>query len=185
MKKISVIVPCFNEEAVLPQLFARLGAVAVTWDADHEIICVDDGSRDRTWEILKAQHARDSRWRCLCFARNFGHQTAVSAGLHYATGDAGVVIDADLQDPPEVILELLRVWREGADIVYAQRRRRDGETEGSETAERFEQFEPRGGFSPSWFARQCGVKRAGPKARGRRSGFRRIASSVVVTAFAR
>jgi len=124
MKKISVIVPCFNEEAVLPQLFARLGAVAVTWDADHEIICVDDGSRDRTWEILKAQHARDSRWRCLCFARNFGHQTAVSAGLHYATGDAVVVIDADLQDPPEEISRLLAKWQEGFEVVFATRKKR-------------------------------------------------------------
>ena len=106
-KKISVIVPCFNEEAVLPALFARLGAVAATWQADYEIICVDDGSRDRTWEILKAQNAKDPRWRCLCFARNFGHQTAVSAGLHFATGDAVVVIDADLLDPPEEISRLL------------------------------------------------------------------------------
>ena len=123
-KKISVIVPCFNEEAVLPALFARLGAVAATWQADYEIICVDDGSRDRTWEILKARHAQDPRWRCLAFARNFGHQTAVSAGLHFATGDAVVVIDADLQDPPEEISRLLEKWREGFDVVYAVRQQR-------------------------------------------------------------
>jgi dolichol-phosphate mannosyltransferase len=124
MKKISVIVPCFNEEAVLPKLFARLGAVAATWDSDYEIICVDDGSRDHTWEILKAQHAKDSRWRCLCFARNFGHQTAVSAGLHFATGDAVVVIDADLQDPPEEISRLLAKWQEGFEVVFATRKQR-------------------------------------------------------------
>ncbi len=124
MKKISVIVPCFNEEAVLPKLFARLTAVAATWGCDYEIICVDDGSRDRTWEILKAQNQTDSRWRCLCFARNFGHQTAVSAGLHFATGDAAVIIDADLQDPPEEISRLLEKWREGFDVVFATRKQR-------------------------------------------------------------
>jgi len=124
MKKISVIVPCFNEEAVLPKLFARLTAVAATWGCNYEIICVDDGSRDRTWEILKAQNQTDSRWRCLCFARNFGHQTAVSAGLHFATGDAAVIIDADLQDPPEEISRLLEKWREGFEVVFATRKER-------------------------------------------------------------
>jgi glycosyltransferase involved in cell wall biosynthesis len=123
-KKISVIVPCFNEEAVLPALFQRLGAVAATWDADYEIICVDDGSRDRTWEILQAQNAKDPRWRGLSFARNFGHQTAVSAGLHFASGDAVVVIDADLQDPPEEIARLLEKWRAGFEVVFATRKKR-------------------------------------------------------------
>ncbi|HEV2694989.1 MAG TPA: glycosyltransferase family 2 protein [Verrucomicrobiae bacterium] len=124
MPKISVIVPCFNEEAVLPSLFARLGKVAATWNADYEIICVDDGSHDRTWDILKAQNAGDPRWRCLSFSRNFGHQTAVSAGLHFAGGDAVVVIDADLQDPPEEISRLLEKWREGYDVIYAIRQKR-------------------------------------------------------------
>lgn len=123
-KKISVIVPCFNEEAVLPALFQRLGAVAATWNADYEILCVDDGSRDRTWEILQAQNAKDPRWRGLCFARNFGHQTAVSAGLHFASGDAVVVIDADLQDPPEEIARLLEKWRAGFEVVFATRKKR-------------------------------------------------------------
>ena len=124
MAKISIIIPCFNEEAVLPKLFARLGAVAGTWNADYEIICVDDGSRDQTWEILKAQNAKDPHWRGLSFARNFGHQTAVSAGLHFATGDCAVVIDADLQDPPEEISKLLAKWREGFEVVFAQRKKR-------------------------------------------------------------
>jgi dolichol-phosphate mannosyltransferase len=123
-QKISVVVPCFNEEDVLPKLFTRLGAVAATWNADYEIICVDDGSRDRTWEILKAQNARDPHWRCLCFARNFGHQTAVSAGLHFATGDCAVIIDADLQDPPEEIARLLEKWRAGFEVVFATRKQR-------------------------------------------------------------
>src|SRR5579871_2486503 len=124
MSKISVIIPCFNEEDVLPKLFERLGTVAATWNSDFEIICVDDGSRDRTWELLKAQYARDPRWRCLSFARNFGHQTAVSAGLYFATGDAVVIIDADLQDPPEEIARLLARWREGFEVVFATRKHR-------------------------------------------------------------
>ncbi len=124
MPKISVIIPCCNEEAVLPKLFARLEAVAAGWNSEYEIICVDDGSRDRTWEQLKAQNARDPRWRCVCFARNFGHQTAVSAGLHFATGDAAVIIDADLQDPPEQISRLIDRWREGYEVVFATRMKR-------------------------------------------------------------
>jgi len=124
MAKLSVIVPCFNEEAVLPQLFARLTTAAEQWGCDYEIICVNDGSRDRTWALLEEQHRRDPRWRSLGFARNFGHQTAVSAGLYHATGDAVVIIDADLQDPPESIQELLAKWREGYQVVYAVRTRR-------------------------------------------------------------
>ena len=85
---------------------------------------MDDGSRDRTWELLKAQNRKDSRWRCLSFARNFGHQAAVSAGLHYATGDAAVIIDADLQDPPEEIAHLVAKWREGFEVVFATHKKR-------------------------------------------------------------
>jgi glycosyltransferase involved in cell wall biosynthesis len=125
VEKISVIIPCFNEEEVLPQLFKRLTVVAGTWEVDYEIICVDDGSRDRTWELLKQQNGKDSHWRCLSFARNFGHQVAVSAGLYHATGDAVVIIDADLQDPPEQITRLLGKWREGFQVVYAVRTKRD------------------------------------------------------------
>jgi len=124
MPKISVIIPCYNEEAVLPQLFQRLSAVAATWAMDYEIICVDDGSRDRTWEMLKLQNSKDPRWHCLCFARNFGHQVAVSAGLYHAAGDAVVIIDADLQDPPEEIARLLAQWREGFEVVFATRKQR-------------------------------------------------------------
>ena len=121
---ISVIIPCFNEEAVLPALFERLTAAAERWGLDYEMICVNDGSRDRTWELLRAQHARNPRWRCLSFARNFGHQTAVSAGLYHASGDAVIIIDADLQDPPEEIHRLIDKWREGFHVVYAVRAQR-------------------------------------------------------------
>lgn len=124
MQKISVIVPCFNEEAVLPGFIERMTATASGWGLEYELLCVDDGSRDRTWELLKAQNATDPRWRCLSFARNFGHQAAVSAGLHHATGDAAVIIDADLQDPPEEIARLLAKWREGFEIVFATRKTR-------------------------------------------------------------
>ncbi|MEN9734170.1 MAG: hypothetical protein RLZ45_2165 [Verrucomicrobiota bacterium] len=125
MALISVIVPCYNEEEVLPALFERLGAAAASWGMDFEVICVNDGSRDRTWELLKEQHRRDPRWKALSFARNFGHQTAVSVGLHHSRGDAVVVIDADLQDPPESISRLLAKWREGFEVVYAVRARRE------------------------------------------------------------
>jgi dolichol-phosphate mannosyltransferase len=125
-KRISIIVPCFNEEAVLPILFARMQSVAAAFPEEYEVICVDDGSRDGTWALLKRQSQKDPRWRCLCFARNFGHQAAISAGLAHATGDAVVVIDADLQDPPEAIPQLLEQWRAGFEVVFARRRiRRD------------------------------------------------------------
>jgi dolichol-phosphate mannosyltransferase len=124
VQKISIIVPCFNEEVVLPELFARLSAAAASWGMDYEIICIDDGSSDRTWELIKARHQADPHWRGLSFSRNFGHQTAVSAGVHNATGDAVVVIDADLQDPPEQLLHFFEKWREGYDVVYAIRRQR-------------------------------------------------------------
>jgi glycosyltransferase involved in cell wall biosynthesis len=124
MQKISVIVPCFNEEAVLPKLFERMSAVAPGWGMDYEVICVDDGSRDQTWELLKAQNQKDTRWRCLCFARNFGHQAAVSAGLYHSTGDVVAVMDADLQDPPEELARFLGKWQEGYEVVYAIRQKR-------------------------------------------------------------
>src|SRR5271169_4270483 len=124
MKKISIIVPCFNEQDVLPELFERLGSVAATWGLDYDFLCVDDGSLDRTWELLKAQNQKDPRWRCLSLARNFGHQAAVSAGLYHATGDAAVIIDADLQDPPEEIARLMAKWREGFEVVFATRKKR-------------------------------------------------------------
>ncbi len=123
-RKISIVAPCYNEEAVLPELFQRLGAVAAGWGMEYEIICVDDGSRDRTWELLKQQHDADPHWCSLSFARNFGHQVAISAGLYHASGDAVVVMDADLQDPPEQIARLIEKWREGYDVVFAIRQKR-------------------------------------------------------------
>jgi polyisoprenyl-phosphate glycosyltransferase len=125
MPLLSVIVPCYNEEDVLPQLFQRLADALNPCTADYEIVCVNDGSRDRTWQMLRSQHEADPRWRVVSFARNFGHQTAVSAGLWYCSGDAAVIIDADLQDPPEEIRRLVDKWREGFQVVYAVRTKRE------------------------------------------------------------
>ena len=123
--KLSVVVPCFNEEAVLGlthrRLLESLGADA---SFDLEIVYVNDGSRDRTEEMLFDLADRDARVKVVSFTRNFGHQPAVSAGLRYASGDAVAVIDADLQDPPEVILRLMEKWREGYDVVNAVRESR-------------------------------------------------------------
>lgn len=123
-RTISIVVPCYNEQAVLPAFFERMDRVAPGWPVACEVICVDDGSHDRTWEIIKTKSQQDPRWRCLRLARNFGHQAAVSAGLHHAAGDAVVIMDADLQDPPEEIARLLEKWLEGFDVVYATRMQR-------------------------------------------------------------
>lgn len=124
MPKLSIVVPCYNEEAVLPQLFQRLATSASNCTPDYEVICVDDGSSDRTWQLLLSQHEADHRWCIASFARNFGHQAAVSAGLWYCTGDVVIIIDADLQDPPEEIRRMYDKWREGYKVVYAVRIRR-------------------------------------------------------------
>jgi polyisoprenyl-phosphate glycosyltransferase len=125
---LSVVVPCLNEEEALPETNQRLGAALEQVRLRFEIIYVDDGSVDATPDILRELAARDGRIRVVRFSRNFGHQMAITAGLEHASGDAVVVIDADLQDPPEVILEFVRKWMEGYDVVYGVRTERDGET---------------------------------------------------------
>jgi glycosyltransferase involved in cell wall biosynthesis len=123
-KKVSIVIPCYNEQEVLPYLFERLNAEIARWEQDVEIICVNDGSRDRTWEILQKQCASDSRWKAICLSRNFGHQPAVSAGMAHATGECVCIIDADLQDPPETIQSFIREWEAGADVAYGVRKKR-------------------------------------------------------------
>ncbi len=125
---VSIIVPFFNEELVIEALRARIVPVLEATGVSFEIICVNDGSRDKTAEMLDAICAADARFRGVHFSRNFGHQAAVTAGLHFATGDCAIIIDADLQDPPELIEQLLAKWREGFEVVYAQRRARAGES---------------------------------------------------------
>ena len=123
-KSLSVIVPCFNEEESLPALFERVEKVAKDWPEDYEVICVDDGSGDQTVDLLREQHGRDTRWKLVVLSRNFGHQAAVSAGLEAASGEVVAIIDADLQDPPELIKDLIETWREGYEVVYAVRKKR-------------------------------------------------------------
>ncbi len=124
--EVSLIIPCYNEETVLAALFERVAAAAATWGCAWEVVCVDDGSQDRTWAMLQAQHAKDPRWKSVSFARNFGQQTAISAGLFHATGRAIMIIDADLQDPPEMLKGFIEKWREGYEVVHAIRIRRRG-----------------------------------------------------------
>ena len=126
---LSAVVPCFNEEEVLPETHRRLAAALGDIPGfDFELIYVDDGSRDSTLDLLRALQAADPRVRVLALSRNFGHQIALTAGLAEASGDVTVAIDADLQDPPELVADMLARWRAGADSVYGLRIEREGET---------------------------------------------------------
>lgn len=128
MVKYSVIIPMFNEEEVIAESYKRLTAVMQTLNEPYELLFVNDGSRDKTMEIMKDISAKDSNVKIVEFARNFGHQTAVTAGMHYCSGDAAIIIDADLQDPPEVIPQMIEKWKEGYQVVYGKRLKRKGET---------------------------------------------------------
>ena len=123
----SFILPVFNEEETLGETYRRLADIMDSLNAEGEIILVDDGSRDRSLEMMRALRERDPRMRYISLARNFGHQIAVTAGLRFAQGDAVIVLDADLQDPPELIPALVEKWREGYQVVYAQRTARQHE----------------------------------------------------------
>lgn len=125
---ISVVVPIFNEELVIDALHSRLLPVLEGMNASFEVILVNDGSRDRSAAMLDAVCDADRRFKALHFSRNFGHQAAVTAGLHAISGDCAIVIDADLQDPPELIVDLVAKWREGFEVVYAQRIARRSES---------------------------------------------------------
>jgi polyisoprenyl-phosphate glycosyltransferase len=125
---LSVVVPCFNEQEVIATTHIRLTAALSVLTPDYEILYVDDGSRDATAEHLARIQARDAHVRVIRLSRNFGHQIAVTAGIDYARGQAVVLIDADLQDPPEVIAAMVQKWRGGAHVVYGKRAERSGET---------------------------------------------------------
>ena len=126
---LSVVVPCYNEEESIGGTHRRLAdALAILADVTWEIVYVDDGSADGTPALLRTIQSSDPRVRVVRLSRNFGHQIAVTAGLEHAAGDAVVIIDADLQDPPEVIEQMLDRWREGYDVVYGRRVQRAGET---------------------------------------------------------
>lgn len=129
MKKVTIIIPAYNEEASLPFLYERIEKLINSIDNyEFEILFVNDGSKDKTIELIKEYREKDSRISYVDFARNFGKETAMIAGIDYATGDCVIFMDADLQDPPELIPEMLKYWEEGYDDVYAQRRSRKGET---------------------------------------------------------
>ncbi|WP_149109187.1 glycosyltransferase family 2 protein [Limnoglobus roseus] len=126
---LSVVVPCYNEQAVLPALHERLSTVCRGLGTDYEIVFINDGSRDATWDAMADLAARDPHLVCVNLSRNYGHQLALSAGLRECTGDAVVVLDADLQDPPELLPDMLAVMRrENADVVYGKRVSRAGES---------------------------------------------------------
>jgi glycosyltransferase involved in cell wall biosynthesis len=127
-RKLSVVVPGLNEERNIPVLIERLRPVLDSLDLDWEVVFVDDGSTDRTLPIWRELNHRDPRFKAISLSRNFGKEIAAAAGLAYATGDAAVLMDADLQHPPELIKELVARWREGFDIVYGRRRDRDADS---------------------------------------------------------
>lgn len=129
MKKISVIVPMYFEEAVVSECYKRLKEVLTNLnDYNYEIIFVDDGSKDQTLSILEKIAMVDKNIKVISFSRNFGHQAAVQAGLKLSSGDAVIIIDADLQDPPELIPQMVSLWENGNDVIYAKRKSREGET---------------------------------------------------------
>jgi dolichol-phosphate mannosyltransferase len=125
---LSIIIPVYNEEPTLPELHRRVTAAVQGFGVSYELLFVNDGSRDRSGAILRELALEDPHLRVIDFARNFGHQIAITAGMDHASGEAVVVIDADLQDPPEVIGQMLEKWREGYDVVYAVREKREGDT---------------------------------------------------------
>lgn len=124
----SIIAPIYNEKENLPELYRRVKEVMDSTGEPWELLLVDDGSSDNSTEIIRELAKADKRVRPVIFARNFGHQIAITAGWDYAHGDAVVIIDADLQDPPELILEMAKKWKEGYEVVYAVRTEREGES---------------------------------------------------------
>jgi Glycosyl transferase family 2. len=126
--KYSIVVPVYNEELLIEESYRRLKKVMDTTGESYELIFVNDGSHDKSAEILGNICENDNNVKLISFSRNFGHQTAITAGMDNAKGDAVVVIDADLQDPPEVILKMIEKWKEGYDVVYGKRAERKGES---------------------------------------------------------
>jgi len=125
--KISVIIPCFNEEDVIETTYQRVKKVLDEMSEDYEILCINDGSKDETLAILESIAKNDKKIKILSFSRNFGHQPAVTAGIHHCSGDVAIIIDADLQDPPELFPEMIKIYLERkCNVVYAVRTQREG-----------------------------------------------------------
>ena len=129
MKKVSVIIPMYYEEDVVEECYRRIKNVLINiQDYEHEIVFINDGSKDKTLELLENIAEQDKSVKIISFSRNFGHQAAVTAGIKYVTGDAIVIIDADMQDPPELIPDMLRLWEQGNEVIYGKRKTRKGES---------------------------------------------------------
>ena len=130
MNKVSVVIPMYYEEEVAEICYDRVSTVLrkLSDKYEYEIIFVNDGSKDKTLSILKNIADNDKCVKVISFSRNFGHQAAVTAGIKYVTGDAVVIMDADLQDPPELISEMLKLWEDGNDVIYGKRKTRKGES---------------------------------------------------------
>ena len=129
MKKISVVIPVYNEENVLQISYNKIKGILENIEQyNYEMIFVNDGSKDRTLEMLEYISRKNENIKVISFSRNFGHQAAVTAGIKYSTGDAVVIIDADLQDPPELIPEMIKLWEDGNDVIYGKRKKRKGES---------------------------------------------------------
>ena len=129
MKKISIVIPVYNEEEVVEQCYKKITETMQSLtEYQYELIFINDGSKDKTLLIIEKKAYIDKHIKIISFARNFGHQAAVTAGLKYVTGDAIVIIDADLQDPPELIPEMLKLWEDGNEVIYGKRKKRKGES---------------------------------------------------------
>ncbi len=129
MKKVSLVIPMYYEEQVAETCYKRVKEVLNGLNEyEHEIVFINDGSKDKTLEILQNIAENDKKVKIISFSRNFGHQAAVTAGLQFVTGDAIVIIDADLQDPPELIPDMLKKWEDGFEVIYGKRKKRDGES---------------------------------------------------------
>jgi polyisoprenyl-phosphate glycosyltransferase len=125
--KYSIVIPLYDEEGILPLLVERLQQIMGQLDGPAEVVMVDDGSKDDTYQLAQAASARDPRFKLIQFSRNFGHQVAITAGMDATSGDAVIIMDADLQDPPYVILQMVEKWKEGYEVVYGLRQHREGE----------------------------------------------------------
>lgn len=129
MKKISIVIPMYNEQEVVSECYKRVkNVLSELFQYNHEIVMIDDGSKDNTLEIIEKFAEEDENLKIISFSKNFGHQAAVTAGLKETSGDAVVIIDADMQDPPELIKDMVLLWEEGNDVVYAVRGKRKGES---------------------------------------------------------
>lgn len=129
MKKVSVVIPMYYEEEVANECYQRMkGVLTAIANYEYEIVFINDGSKDKTLEILEEIAKEDKNVKVLSFSRNFGHQCAVTAGIKHVSGDAIVIIDADLQDPPELIPEMLKLWEQGYEVIYGKRKLREGES---------------------------------------------------------